>query len=347
MPRLSLQILLSFPFITSLVSATCYLPDGTLAPGAYRCNNATSGHSTCCEIGSVCWSNGVCQKVSNGVIDWIRLGCTDPTWNDPACLHACMSITQNALGVRPCDGIGGTNYCCDLTPNDPGDLSCCSTSAQLFSVPAATIEATVPAQKVIATSADISSLSSTASASTTMSTSATPTSNTASATSTSTSAAATSTNSGSSGLSTGAQAGIGVGVAAVAIGAGALGFLFWWRRRRNSNTYKPTSNNSSENGYGDDPSQWRGDQAYAAHHHHHNGGAWPREQNGYRQGAEYAQAQMAMQQAWNPMTPANLQTPAPPQELENAEKRSPVELGSTSDYHELETPKTMSTPRSG
>ncbi|KAF8850382.1 hypothetical protein BDZ45DRAFT_196145 [Acephala macrosclerotiorum] len=115
MLRILFQPFLSLPFLASLVSATSYLPDGTLAPGAYRCNNATSGHSTCCEISSVCWSNGVCQKVSNGVTDWIRLGCTDPTWNDPACLHACMSITHNALGVRPCDGIGGANYCCDLT----------------------------------------------------------------------------------------------------------------------------------------------------------------------------------------------------------------------------------------
>jgi hypothetical protein len=57
MSSTSLQELLALPFLFSCVSGTCYLPDGTLAPGAYRCNNAISGHSTCCGIGSICWSS--------------------------------------------------------------------------------------------------------------------------------------------------------------------------------------------------------------------------------------------------------------------------------------------------
>jgi hypothetical protein len=54
--------------ITSCIAGdTCYYLDGSIATDAYRCNNATTGESTCCGAGTNCWSNGVfpCSFVSN------------------------------------------------------------------------------------------------------------------------------------------------------------------------------------------------------------------------------------------------------------------------------------------
>lgn len=254
MPRISLPTVLALPFLFSCISAVfdtnCYLPSGNIAPGAYRCNNATSGHSSCCEIGSICWSNGVCQKVSKGVTDWIRLGCTDSTWEDPACLHAtgaCANIT-NAVGVRPCDGMSGTEYCCDLKPDDPGAMACCSTSSSLWSAPTATVEATVEAQAVLTYSSSASQTSSSASLTT-------PSQTSSSATNTSIPPAT-----GSSGLSTGAKAGVGVGVALGAIAAAALGFFFFSHRRKGNKGYDPAKTNSPEPGNGN--GQWTATPAY-------------------------------------------------------------------------------------
>ncbi|KAE8451439.1 hypothetical protein EG329_004068 [Mollisiaceae sp. DMI_Dod_QoI] len=154
-------------------------------------------------------------------------------------------------------------------------------------------------------------------------------------TSTTSSAAATSTS--SSGLSTGAQAGIGVGVAAGAIAAGAVGLFFFWRRRRSNKTnkgYDATNTNPSGNGHGNDPNQWRGDQAYAAQQGYQTGG-WTAEQKPPGQGIGYGNEQMAMQPGWNPAMPV---TVAQTGELENTERRTPVELSSTTQYHELDTP---------
>lgn len=247
-----------------------------------------------------------------------------------------MDITHNALGVRPCDGIGGTNYCCDLRPGDPGNMSCCATSAQVFSVRAATVEATVPLNgKAVATTSgsststsSSSSMSMTSSSSMSTSTSASPASTSSSASSTSSAPASTSTgSSSSSGLSTGAQAGIGVGVAAGVLGAAALGFLLWRRRKAKAAGYNTASTNSS----GNNTSEWRGEQAYAAQQH--NGGGWTVEQKPYGQQG-YGGGQM--QQAWTPATPA----PQPAEELESREK--PVELNGNSAFHELESPRSAS-----
>jgi hypothetical protein len=39
----------------------CYDLDGQPAGGVYRCDNTTSGESSCCNAGQICYSNGVCQ----------------------------------------------------------------------------------------------------------------------------------------------------------------------------------------------------------------------------------------------------------------------------------------------
>ena len=68
----------------------CYNIDGSINTFSWPCNNGTAGHSTCCEPGATCWSNGVCAVPNPGhEPDYLRVGCTDPTWNDPACLKRC------------------------------------------------------------------------------------------------------------------------------------------------------------------------------------------------------------------------------------------------------------------
>lgn len=69
---------------------TCYVLNGSPNGNAgYRCDNSTSGNSACCGIGATCYSNGVCKQMNGAVQDWLRVGCTDPSWQDPACLNQC------------------------------------------------------------------------------------------------------------------------------------------------------------------------------------------------------------------------------------------------------------------
>lgn len=53
----------------------CYVLDGSVASNAFRCNNATTGHSSCCDIGGICYSNGVCSENNSGILDYLRVGC--------------------------------------------------------------------------------------------------------------------------------------------------------------------------------------------------------------------------------------------------------------------------------
>jgi hypothetical protein len=201
----SLLFIFSFPPVLPLVVGQdqCYFLDGTYTPDNCRCNNATTGHSTCCETGAACWSNGVCQKnqtYNGGVMDYLRPGCTDPIRHDPACLDVCpdrkqfpqghakqdlygietggeLVVPAGQVGVRPCDGMSGTQYCCDGTLLNAGDFSCCSTSSNLFSIAAATsVVATIPGQRAIITPPSTTCTSAPTSISTTRSSTNTQTS---------------------------------------------------------------------------------------------------------------------------------------------------------------------------
>jgi hypothetical protein len=79
---------------------TCYVLDGTHNSDAgFRCDNSTTGHSACCGIGAICYSNGVCQQMNEGIQDFLRVGCTDPTWQDAACLDQC-TICKSYLSFK-------------------------------------------------------------------------------------------------------------------------------------------------------------------------------------------------------------------------------------------------------
>ena len=82
---------------------TCFLPNGTADQGNdgvelfnfEPCSN-TTGYSMCCrqsspgETGEICRPDGLCSDDSGEI--W-RNGCTDQTWQDPACVKLCTSGT--------------------------------------------------------------------------------------------------------------------------------------------------------------------------------------------------------------------------------------------------------------
>ena len=86
---------------TKVTDTQCYFLNGAPSLNSYRCDNSTAGHSTCCQAGAVCYSNGVCKVMNEGIQDWQRVGCTDPTWKDPACLDQCQKC-ESHLPVSSC-----------------------------------------------------------------------------------------------------------------------------------------------------------------------------------------------------------------------------------------------------
>ncbi|SPO07722.1 uncharacterized protein DNG_10417 [Cephalotrichum gorgonifer] len=199
---------------------TCYFLDGSVAPIVWPCDNSTTGASTCCPAGSTCYSNGVCQDEKGGVTDFLRAGCTDPTWDDPACLAECLDFSpEKIIGIRPCDGITrGTNYCCDDGSQGRGSFHCCATSSSLFTI--GTAAPTILAEMPISWTS--STMSTTSSDSTP--TNETPTPNP------SPEEPAPGTGGSSSNLGVGLGAGLGVGLPAMAAVIG--GLLFLARRRK-------------------------------------------------------------------------------------------------------------------
>ncbi|KAI1462515.1 hypothetical protein F4805DRAFT_119 [Annulohypoxylon moriforme] len=207
---------------------SCYRIDGAALSDTFRCDNRTTGHSSCCIAGEVCWSNGICHGKTNGVDDWLRRGCTDYSWRDTACFDVCpWYVGVLAVGVRPCDGIDKSNlYCCDDGSTGDRSFACCNNDTKIFQynniTTLPTIIATIPLDNPALTSS--STVESTSTESTLASTS-TQSSSTTTA----------SVGSGSSGASSNSVAiGVGLGVglpASAAIFAG-VGFVIW-RSRRN------------------------------------------------------------------------------------------------------------------
>lgn len=77
-------------FLPECDKMTCYVLDGSVDDLLWPCDNSTDAHSTCCPVGTTCWSNGVCMyEPEDGPTDYLRAGCTDPTWDDSACLKQC------------------------------------------------------------------------------------------------------------------------------------------------------------------------------------------------------------------------------------------------------------------
>lgn len=99
-------LLIKFVLIIAIVNGTCFWIDGTEAKNRFTCWDLNSvGASMCCDrdvaafdkcIGGICaynFSSGVAGLYDGGQSFW-RDSCTDPRWQDPACLAMapCMQI---------------------------------------------------------------------------------------------------------------------------------------------------------------------------------------------------------------------------------------------------------------
>lgn len=92
-PPICLQmILLLVTFIlVAQAQQTCYSingnPDTTMSP----CN-ASATNSGCCYANEYCLTNGLCiNQALVGGNRLSRVGCTDKTWEDPACFQECKT----------------------------------------------------------------------------------------------------------------------------------------------------------------------------------------------------------------------------------------------------------------
>lgn len=198
-------------------------PCGTASVGLFNPNTGVEG---CCVAGDTCGANGVCKR--NTTIDntsgYYLGGCTDPTYQDPACPRLC-NVAGNDVTYQQSSGVWA---CCELeadgfTPNcdNPSDQYYLEIdwSPDKFPGPINEIFAVSSASSVVATSAPTSS-SSVSVISSTPTSDVTP----------SASAESTSRN----GLSAGAKAGVGVGAAVgglLVLGLLAVVVVLWRRQR--------------------------------------------------------------------------------------------------------------------
>jgi hypothetical protein len=82
-----LQITLVVVSLT-LVTGSCYWPDGTDYSAGLEVCDSSSEHSHCCYDQDACLDNGYClrQNRAGGYGNRIvRVGCTDSTWQSDAC----------------------------------------------------------------------------------------------------------------------------------------------------------------------------------------------------------------------------------------------------------------------
>ncbi|KAJ8117419.1 hypothetical protein OPT61_g1371 [Boeremia exigua] len=198
------------------------------------------GHSTCCRIGDLCLTNGLCMhKEDVDKKNWYwRTGCTDESWEDPACPKWCDKIEPNRNTGLVMNCLKEESWCCayvggslrDWPKQDPINTTCCTVDDLVTRAadPVVYATATIP----IKVSIQSTSTSQTSVSLSTMSLPSTVT--TADQSSLPTTDSPTQQNSDSAGLATGAKIGLGVGIPVGVIGIAAIGALFWLRRKRSA-----------------------------------------------------------------------------------------------------------------
>ncbi|KAL8733042.1 MAG: hypothetical protein Q9181_003748 [Wetmoreana brouardii] len=223
----------------------CYFPNGTQAISNVDsmpylpCTNRQQ--SMCCRTNSTdsCTSDGLCESRWDGNL-W-RDYCTDPTWQDPACVKLCLGKRNGVDGdgnaggsVRVTQCLDGS-YCCDVGTQAN---NCCSNGGGVWIAEdghTTNVNPTATSERHT-TAAATSSLSSSTSSATTKN----PATTTATAASQTSSTAVTSSSSKSS-SNTGAIAG-GVVGGIVAIAAIVVAMLLFLRRRKNKRTMEEKNN---------------------------------------------------------------------------------------------------------
>ncbi|KAF2438168.1 hypothetical protein P171DRAFT_491456 [Karstenula rhodostoma CBS 690.94] len=112
------------PTMDTAPNGTCYSITGLASPFndyTYIPCNLTAiengQHSACCASGDTCLTNGLCKynpptPVRNFNTYW-RIGCTDPTYQDPSCPKQCKNkenVERHVHIVFECPGDG--QWCC-------------------------------------------------------------------------------------------------------------------------------------------------------------------------------------------------------------------------------------------
>jgi hypothetical protein len=84
------------------LAANCYTPNGLLMSSDYQPCKLDSGHSMCCASNRTtknvnhCVQHYLCADGDSNIL-W-RESCTDPTWQDDACLKLCT----DGIGMPLC-----------------------------------------------------------------------------------------------------------------------------------------------------------------------------------------------------------------------------------------------------
>jgi hypothetical protein len=112
-------------YLIHLATATCYYPDDSVTPEDVSCRY--TGNSSCCSIGWICLSNGLCQNPSPTINDhgggkYYRGSCTDPTFDSPNCAAVCLKpgvdTLNDAAEIVWCNTSGGSDYFYCYHPSD-------------------------------------------------------------------------------------------------------------------------------------------------------------------------------------------------------------------------------------
>ncbi|KAK7188316.1 hypothetical protein PSPO01_05507 [Paraphaeosphaeria sporulosa] len=229
------------------MAAECYANNGSLyanTAATYVPCNLTAvengEHSSCCAIGDLCMTNGLCMEPANeakGANHYWRNGCTDKTWQDPACPNVCRGDEEpnhyNAFIFYCFDP--KNEFCCapqgTLEAGVTGrNTSCCNDEDLVFKASAPVIAGTAAAALPRVSTTISSTSSSLLSTSTSSQSSSTKSATATGETVTSSTPTASSE---SSGLSSGAKAGMGVGITLGVLAVLAIvGVLFFMRRRK-------------------------------------------------------------------------------------------------------------------
>lgn len=108
-------LLYNFYFhVSSASSITCSFKEGFIPSTNFTLCSPNGSYTHCCPIDSTCLSSGLCLAPRS--LSFTTGGCTDPTWNDPACFQHCENFSE----VYRCSG--GT-FCCSTGMNS---TSCCN-----------------------------------------------------------------------------------------------------------------------------------------------------------------------------------------------------------------------------
>ncbi|KAI5918689.1 hypothetical protein F4810DRAFT_715289 [Camillea tinctor] len=124
-------------FALPVVTQQCYHLDGSSGGTTNTlCNpNATGtegSHSACCNVDNAdaCLSTGLCLNTAarqQSHILWAT-GCTDATFQDPACPQYCLHTNYDNAHLRSCND---TMFCCESDADILTDEACCNSSFRL------------------------------------------------------------------------------------------------------------------------------------------------------------------------------------------------------------------------